>query len=88
MLLELLYFESENKQKFELISGQNLAEKTGLNPFKINQAANLLKSRGYVEWLTAFGRAPFDFVRIALTSRGAYEAQRRQEAKKTIGDCS
>jgi hypothetical protein len=65
------------------ISAKDISEETGLSPLKINQAVELLHSSGQVEWLQAMGSAPYSFLAVKITARGAYMFQRKQAAEKS-----
>lgn len=61
------------------IEAQQLFEKTGLDPGRIDDAVALLVESGYAEWLQTMGTAPFHFADVAITPRGRYEYQRTRE---------
>jgi hypothetical protein len=78
-------FDLANKMKgHEYISAKAIQEATGLEPFKLNQAVELLKTNGLIEWLQTMDSAPYTFYAVMLTSRGVYEFQRRQELRNSM----
>jgi hypothetical protein len=64
------------------VSGGRLAEKTGLQPERINDAMSMLVDAGLAEWLQVFGTGPYDFGEAVITARGRYEHQRAAVAAK------
>ena len=78
LILKYLHDLSVKNGKVEYISAQDIQKNLGLEPLKVNQAVELLKSKGLVEWMRFMGNAPFTFGFVELTSRGEYEFQRKQ----------
>lgn len=78
LILKYLHDLSIKNEKVEYVSAQDIQKDLGLEPLKINQAVELLKSKGLVEWLQYMDTDPFTFGFIELTSRGEYELQRMQ----------
>jgi hypothetical protein len=56
--------------------GQELAEGTGIEPSRINDAVAWLERNGYTTASRYLGTAPFTFGRVELTSLGRHEVQR------------
>lgn len=81
-ILAYLYRKAYEDGKHEYIPSGAIHQGTGLEPLQINQAVELLRSEGLIEWLQALGTAPYIFHSIKLTALGAYEFQRRQEFQK------
>lgn len=77
LILKYLHDLAIKKGSVELVGAQDIQRDLGLDPLKINQAVEFLKSKGYVEWLRYLGTAPFVFGFVKLTSRGEYEFQRK-----------
>lgn len=82
LILKYLHDLANKNGKVHYISAQEIQKDLGLEPLKINQAVELLKSKGLVEWIRFMGTAPFAFGFIELTSRGEYEFQRKQSILK------
>jgi len=66
------------------LSGQELHQKTALDPHRINDAMALLVESGLVEWQQVFGTAPYDFGDAEITARGRYEHQRTVESRNAV----
>jgi hypothetical protein len=66
------------------VSGATLAEKTGLDADRINDAMSILVDAGLAEWLQVMGTAPYDFGEATITARGRYERQRAVQAGKHL----
>jgi hypothetical protein len=58
------------------VSGNMLAEETGLQPAEINDAVDLLATNRLVEMLQAMGTDPYIFEIVTITSKGRYELER------------
>ena len=69
--------EARGHYEFE---GPELAELTGLAPFRLNDAVELLEQNGFVELQRFLGTAPFIFHSVHLTSRGRFQAEQMTEA--------
>lgn len=82
LILRHLIEVSEQKKSMDFLSGQEIQKATGLESYRINQAVEFLKSRGLIEWLLTIGSAPFTFYCVKLTSRGQYEFERKEWARK------
>ncbi len=67
------------------VSGDQLAERTSLSAFEINDAVSLLVNSGYAEWIQTLGTAPYEFHSVSITPLGRYEFERSQDLaeKKT-----
>lgn len=85
LILKHLHDLAIEKGVVEFIDGHELQKNLGLEPLEINQAVELLKSKGLVEWLQALGTAPFAFAFVQITSRGEYEYQRKQSVMEVAG---
>jgi hypothetical protein len=58
------------------LTGEQLAEITGLNEHEINDAVALLHDSGYVDWTQTLGTRPYIFASVSITARGRYEHER------------
>jgi hypothetical protein len=81
-ILRYLYTKALDTKVHDYIPAAEIHQGTGLDPLQINQAVELLKSNGLIDWLLTLGSSPYTFFCIRLTARGAYEFQRRQDAQK------
>lgn len=61
------------------ISGDELADITGLSPADINHSVSVLVDAGLVEWQQYMGTAPYDFGEVGITARGRYELERTEK---------
>lgn len=77
-LLRVLAEYPERDTNFPNISGSQLVEFTGLSSKAINEAATLLVSSGFAEWIQTLGSAPYNFSSIGITARGLYEYEQSQ----------
>ena len=64
------------------VSSPHLAEKTGLEPGRINDAMSILVEAGLAESLQHLGMATYGFAEAMITARGRYEHQRAKDARK------
>jgi hypothetical protein len=67
-------------------SGSELAEATGLEPNRVNDAIEFLEMNGYAEARKYLGTAPYTFGRVGLTTFGRYEYQRLTSETETPED--
>ncbi len=58
------------------VKGEELQQKSGLPPQRINDAVELLTDSGYVNVLQTLGSAPFNFWEVSLEISGRMEYQR------------
>jgi hypothetical protein len=70
----------EQAPRNEYVDRNQIAERSGLSPDRVNDAMALLVNAGHAEWIQTFGTAPFDFNSAMITPRGRYEKQRLEEA--------
>lgn len=78
LILKYLHDLAIKKGSVDFVQAQDIQKDLGISPLRINQAVELLKGRGLVEWLTFLNTAPYVFGFLKITSRGEYEFQRRQ----------
>jgi hypothetical protein len=80
LILKYLHDLAKKKGTADFVSADDIQKATGKEPLEINQAVEMLKSYGLVEWLQSLGTKPYDFAFVKLTGRGEYEYQRKQSA--------
>lgn len=64
------------------VSGDQLAGRTNLTAYEINDAVSLLVNSGYAEWIQTLGTAPYEFHSVSITPLGRYEFERLQDQTK------
>jgi len=74
-------FESHDE---EWVTGNEISEATDLKPSQINDAIELLRDLGLVEWLLHYGTSPYDFGFVKINARGKYEIERRPTLDQLI----
>jgi hypothetical protein len=84
LILEYLHNLASEKGSAKYVKAEEIQQKLQINPLKINQAVELLQSKGLVEWLQTMGTAPYTFAFVKLTARGEYEFQRKQLARTSL----
>ena len=84
LILKYLHDLSCKKGAVEFVAAQDIQKDLGIDPLKLNQAVELLKSKGLVEWMTFMGTAPYTFGFVELTPRGEYEFQRKQSILESL----
>lgn len=78
-ILKYLHEMANQQGVVNYVSAEEIQKVTRLEPLQINQAVELLKSKGFVEWLQTLGTAPYEFAFVMLTARGEYELQRKEQ---------
>jgi hypothetical protein len=58
------------------LSGEAIAAIAGLGPRAVNDAIELLKSRGLVETFWGIATGPYNFMNVQLTAEGRAEYER------------
>jgi len=61
------------------VHGEELTDKLGLPPQRVNRAVAGLERSGFVTWSRALGTAPYDFVEVTASPDGHLEVQRLAE---------
>jgi len=74
-VLEALAKAKRNEMGEAWISGEELQKASGLSPADINDAVEILESRGQVKTLKTLGTAPFKFNQVTITSHGRLELE-------------
>lgn len=75
-ILEVL--EAAPRDKY--VDRNDIGQRSGLPPNRVNDAMALLVDAGHAEWIQTYGTAPYHFNAATITSRGRYEWQRVQSA--------
>ena len=78
ILKKLAEFERDRQ-----VHNSDLAEATGMEPGRINDAVQILEDSGYVQVVRSIGNAPFDFNNLWIIPAGRHELERAEAAAAT-----
>ena len=81
LILQYLVNRHNKSKSNESVTGNDIRLATGLEPYRINQAIELMKSDGLIEREQTYSTAPFMFHSIKLIAKGADEFERKSWQK-------